>query len=85
MRTIPISMITWIFKNSYGQRAAQTRERHRLEYEKTVRTVLEFLELDTIGIEVPPPQLAQTADSITEEWVQRFRQEHQEGRVYRGW
>jgi LPS sulfotransferase NodH len=56
-----------------------------LEYEKTVRTVLEFLELDTIGIEIPPPQLAQTADSISEEWVQRFRQERQEGWAYRGW
>jgi LPS sulfotransferase NodH len=55
------------------------------EYEKTVRTVLEFLELDTIGVEIPPPQLAQTADNITEEWVQRFRQERQEGWVYRGW
>ncbi|HEX2998289.1 MAG TPA: Stf0 family sulfotransferase [Anaerolineales bacterium] len=55
------------------------------EYEKTVRTVLEFLELDTIGVEIPPPYFAQTADSVSEEWVQRFRQEHQKSWVYRGW
>ncbi len=56
-----------------------------LEYEKTVRKVLEFLELDTIGVEIPPPHFVQTADSITEEWVQRFRQERQEGWEHRGW
>jgi trehalose 2-sulfotransferase len=37
------------------------------EYEKTVRKVLEFLELDTIGIFVPFPSLAQTADHVSEE------------------
>jgi LPS sulfotransferase NodH len=56
-----------------------------LEYEKTVRKVLDFLELDTIGIEIPSPYFAQTADHVSEEWVQRFRQERQEGWVYRGW
>jgi LPS sulfotransferase NodH len=56
-----------------------------LEYEKFVRKVLEFLELDTTGVEIPPPHFAQTADSISEEWVQRFRQERQEGWEYRGW
>ncbi len=56
-----------------------------LEYEKTVRKVLEFLGLDTINIEIPPPLLARTADVTSEEWVQRFRQERQEGWEYRGW
>ena len=56
-----------------------------LEYEKTVRKVLEFLGLDTIGAEIPPPHFVPTADSVSEEWVQRFRQERQEGWTYRGW
>jgi LPS sulfotransferase NodH len=56
-----------------------------LEYERTVRKVLEFLGLDTIEAEIPPPHFTQTADSISEEWVQRFRQERQEGWTYRGW
>ena len=55
------------------------------EYEKTVRRVLEFLELDTIGVEIPAPSLSQTADSISEEWVQRFREERQQGWKNRGW
>lgn len=55
------------------------------EYEKTVRTVLNFLELDTIGAEIPPPHFVPTADNISEEWVQRFRQERQEGWDNRGW
>src|SRR5512133_2536111 len=42
------------------------------EYEKTVRKVLEFLELDTISLKIPSPSLAQTADDLSEEWVQRF-------------
>jgi LPS sulfotransferase NodH len=55
------------------------------EYEKTVRMVLEFLELDTVNIKIPSPSLARTADDISEEWVQRFREEHQKGWENRGW
>jgi trehalose 2-sulfotransferase len=55
------------------------------KYEKTVRKVLEFLELDTINVEIPPPHLTKTADDISEEWVQRFRKECQEGWENRGW
>jgi LPS sulfotransferase NodH len=55
------------------------------EYEKTVRKILQFLELDTIDLEIPPPSLAQTADGISEEWVQRFREELQQGWQNRGW
>ena len=55
------------------------------EYEKTVRKVLEFLELDTMGISIPSPSLAPTTDDVSEEWVQRFREESQQGWVNRGW
>ena len=55
------------------------------EYEKTVRKVLEFLELDTINLKIPAPSLAQTADEVSEEWVQRFREECQKGWENRGW
>ena len=55
------------------------------EYEKIVRKVLEFLELDTIQLEIPSPLFAKIADDISEEWVQRFRQECQEGWENQGW
>jgi LPS sulfotransferase NodH len=55
------------------------------EYEKTVRKVLEFLELDTMSIKTPAPSLAPTADDTSEEWVQRFREELQNGWGNRGW
>lgn len=55
------------------------------EYEKTVRKVLEFLELDATKAEVSPPSLARTADDLSEEWVQRFREELQSGWENRGW
>lgn len=55
------------------------------EYEKTVRKVLEFLELDTMGLEIPAPSLARTADAVSEEWVQRFREERQKGWINQGW
>jgi LPS sulfotransferase NodH len=55
------------------------------EYEKTVRKILEFLELDTTHIEIPLPSLAPTADAISEEWTQRFREELQQGWQNRGW
>ncbi len=55
------------------------------EYEKTVRKVLRFLELDAASIKIPSPSLAQTADDLSEEWVQRFREELQSGWENRGW
>jgi LPS sulfotransferase NodH len=55
------------------------------DYERTVRTFLEFLGLDTGGLEISSPSLAATADEITEEWVQRFRQELQGGWSNTGW
>jgi trehalose 2-sulfotransferase len=55
------------------------------EYEKTVRKVLELLELDTISINIPSPALSPTADDISEEWVQRFREERQKSWEHKGW
>jgi LPS sulfotransferase NodH len=55
------------------------------EHEKTVRTILEFLELEPTHIEIAPPALARTADAVSEEWVERFREELQEGWQTRGW
>jgi LPS sulfotransferase NodH len=49
------------------------------EYEKTVRKVLEFLELDTINVKIPSPSLARTADATSHEWVGRFHEELQKG------
>jgi LPS sulfotransferase NodH len=49
------------------------------EYEKTLRTVLDFLEFDTINLEIPAPALTPTAVVRSEEWVQRFREERQRG------
>ena len=56
-----------------------------LEYEKTVRKVLDFLELDAIDIKIPSPSLAQTADDLSEKWVERFREDLQYNWENRGW
>jgi trehalose 2-sulfotransferase len=55
------------------------------EYEKTVRKILEFLGLDHTNVKLSPLSLARTADAISEEWVQRFREELQTGWENRGW
>lgn len=55
------------------------------EYEMTVRRVLEFLELDVPDMQIPLPALARTADDVSEEWVQRFREELQGDWKNRGW
>ena len=55
------------------------------EYEKTVRKILTFLGLDITELKTGPPFLARTADEISEEWIQRFREELQEGWENRGW
>ena len=54
-------------------------------YEKTIRTILDYLELDSQSVTIAPPALAKTADKISEEWVQRFREERQNGWTNRGW
>ena len=55
------------------------------EYEPTVIRTLAFLGVDAANREIPPPSLEPTADDISEEWVQRFRGELQEGWTHRGW
>ncbi len=54
-------------------------------YEETVCNILDFLGLDHTSIQVPPPPLAPTADDISEQWVQRFRQEMQSQWTNKGW
>lgn len=56
-----------------------------LEYETTVRNVLDYLGLPGTHVQIPPASLAPTADEVSEEWVQRFRQELQQGWPNRGW
>src|SRR5512133_3228677 len=55
------------------------------QYEQTIRNILESLELDSASIKISPPYFSPTADDITEEWTQRFRQELQANWVNRGW
>jgi LPS sulfotransferase NodH len=54
-------------------------------YEGTIRTILDYLGLDSGSVSITPPGLIRTADSISEEWVQRFREERQDGWQNRGW
>jgi len=55
------------------------------DYEGTVRTLLDYLELDSRSATIAPPALTRLADDISEEWVQRFREERQDGWTNRGW
>jgi len=51
----------------------------------TVRTLLDYLELDSASVNITPPTLIKTADAVSEEWVQRFREERQENWQNKGW
>jgi LPS sulfotransferase NodH len=55
------------------------------QYEQTIRNVLDYLGLDASSVSIPAPPLAKTADEVSEEWVQRFRRERQEGWMNLGW
>ncbi len=55
------------------------------EYEKTVRKVVDFLGLDSRHLDISAPSLARTSDQVSEEWVQRFRAELQQGWSHQGW
>ncbi|MEO1004491.1 MAG: Stf0 family sulfotransferase [Cyanobacteria bacterium J06638_38] len=47
-----------------------------LSYEKTIRNILDYLELlDSHSVSILLPPLQQLADDVSEEWVQRFRKE----------
>ena len=51
-----------------------------LAYEKTIRNILNYLELPNVNnISIPSPPLQKLADRISEQWVQRFRRERQKG------
>ncbi|RAP77421.1 Stf0 family sulfotransferase [Paenibacillus montanisoli] len=54
-------------------------------YEDTVRDVLAYLEIDSEGVQVAPPEFDRIADQVAEQWVQRFREERQTGWVNRAW
>jgi trehalose 2-sulfotransferase len=54
-------------------------------YEATVHQILDHLGLETSVVPMEPPYYAQLADEISERWVQRFREERQQGWVNRGW
>jgi len=54
-------------------------------YEPTVRTLLDYLELDSASVSITPPTLTKTADAVSEEWVHRFREERQENWQNKGW
>lgn len=54
-------------------------------YEGIVRTILDYLELDSTSVTISPPALSQLADTISEEWTQRFREERQRDWPNRGW
>jgi LPS sulfotransferase NodH len=55
------------------------------EYERTVKRVLDFLDLDTTSVMIAPPYYARTADKVSEDWVARFREERQRAWPNRGW
>ena len=50
-----------------------------LNYEATIRSIMEYLELPSANISLASPSLQQLADDVSEEWVQRFREEKQTG------
>lgn len=51
-----------------------------LSYQQTIKNILKYLELsDVENISIPSPPLEKLADKISEEWVQRFRRESQQG------
>ena len=51
-----------------------------LDYEATIKNIISYLELSDIqNVSIPSPPLEKLADDISEEWVQRFRKERQQG------
>lgn len=49
------------------------------DFPKTIRQVLDFLEIDHTDLEIGAPPLSRTATSLSEIWVQRFRADLQQG------
>ena len=55
------------------------------DYTGTVQSVLAYLGLDWHNIQIGKPETTKLADALSDEWVQRFRQERQQGWDHRGW
>lgn len=55
------------------------------KYEQTIRTILDYLDLEAAPVHIPAPHYARLADDISESWVKRFREERQQGWINRGW
>ena len=55
------------------------------EYEGTVLKVLAYLGLETTSVRIDAPSYERLADEVSEEWVQRFREERQQKWENRGW
>jgi LPS sulfotransferase NodH len=56
-----------------------------LDYEGTVRKVLDFLNIPSTDVPIAPPSLDRLADDVSEDWVQRFREELQQGWSNQAW
>jgi LPS sulfotransferase NodH len=61
-----------------------TYEDFVMDYVGTIRRLLSSLELDS-SVDIPSPSLSRIADKVTEVWVQRYRQERQNGWRSLGW
>lgn len=55
------------------------------DYEGTVRRVLDYLEIPRQGVTVEPPYFGKLSDRVSDEWVERFRQDMQVGWSQRAW
>jgi len=55
------------------------------DYEGSINTILNFLNLNSESVTIAPPYFTQLADELSEEWVQRFREERQNGWQNRAW
>jgi trehalose 2-sulfotransferase len=54
-------------------------------YDKTVRNVLEFLELPSSSVDIVPPYYIRLSDEISEQWAERFRNDLQKDWQNQGW
>ena len=55
------------------------------DYEGTIKAILHFLELDPNEAAIQRQHFVRLADALSEEWVQRFRGERQEGWQNKAW
>jgi len=55
------------------------------DYEQTVHKILSLLELGPRSVVIAPPALTKLTGFVSEEWVQGFREECQQGWKNRGW